>query len=591
MDFLPEKQYLRRAQLAGGKAEEGNGFAMWRRPHRDNHGEGQIVEYAGTQCLREYGRCRKLEDVAAHIDGWYELFEQYGHELEGAHMMTRGMFLDIVPTELRTEILKEPKLQNAGHRSLAEWCRNRVLILTSEKLAELRKKEITGRSKIASLRNKPEGVSTGSAEPDVSDTSSLAQQLCAVLSQLQPLAAVQPPPRKPSSTGAARRNGSPGRRSPSPGKRLLPDWGNKCFHCGSDKHSRTDCASFKKMMEEHNRGVPKADWKAPPGYKSAIGKARDAARALQAKVAPKAKSSARPIRALMENDADVVPDIDTASDSDFSSDNEGTGIHALRRASPISFPVQSSPHPINTMNRFDGLSEGQQSYDQEMLQQLNSWAHNVRVRPRAKKAKADAYPEIEHDVRFIAGKAKPHETIVIQSVRDLDKASADIKPLPSSRKSLSKVVKRISSQISCGPDEKLVMVDSGAFTSAINARTELPQFQLIPISIDEQSPDGESACGGILKCYGRVKTTGTVEGIPLDVTWQSMDVKVPILSVRQLIKNKCSVRFHKGGGYIKNTVTCERIPFFEHQGVYYLKMKFKSPKSPHPESGFAQPEP
>ena len=81
----------------------------------------------------------------------------YSRELEGAHMMTRGMFLDILPAELRTEILKEPKLQAAGHRALSEWCRNRVLLLTDEKLAEVRKKELTGRSKIGSLRKKSEG--------------------------------------------------------------------------------------------------------------------------------------------------------------------------------------------------------------------------------------------------------------------------------------------------------------------------------------------------------------------------------------------------------------------------------------------------
>ena len=135
------------------------------------------------------------------------------------------------------------------------------------------------------------------------------------------------------------------------------------------------------------------------------------------------------------------------------------------------------------------------------------------------------------------------------------------------------------------------MVDSGAFASAINALVELPQYPLVPIASDERSPDGESACGGILKCLGRVKTQGTVEGIPLNVTWQSMDVKVPILSVRQLVRNKHHVRFHEVGGYIRNTLTGQKIPFFEHQGVYYLKMKFSSPvDSPH-ESDFVRPEP
>ena len=143
VDWLPEKLYLRRAQLAGGKPEEGNGFAVWRRLHRDFQGTGQIVEYAGTQCLREYGKCKKLSDVAQHIDGWYELFDEYGKELEHAHHMTRGMFLDIIPTELRTEILKEPKLNASGHRELALWCRNRVIVLTAENLAEVKRSSLS----------------------------------------------------------------------------------------------------------------------------------------------------------------------------------------------------------------------------------------------------------------------------------------------------------------------------------------------------------------------------------------------------------------------------------------------------------------
>ena len=59
VDLLPEKLYLRRAQLAGGKPEEGNGFAMWRRLHKDHVGEGEILDYAGTTVLREYGQCKK----------------------------------------------------------------------------------------------------------------------------------------------------------------------------------------------------------------------------------------------------------------------------------------------------------------------------------------------------------------------------------------------------------------------------------------------------------------------------------------------------------------------------------------------------
>jgi hypothetical protein len=68
----------RRVQLCGGKAEANNGLAMWRRLHQDFAGEGEVVEYAGVEVLREYGRCNKLSELPSHIDGWFELLDHYG---------------------------------------------------------------------------------------------------------------------------------------------------------------------------------------------------------------------------------------------------------------------------------------------------------------------------------------------------------------------------------------------------------------------------------------------------------------------------------------------------------------------------------
>jgi hypothetical protein len=62
------------------------------------------------------------------------------------------------------------------------------------------------------------------------------------------------------------------------------------------------------------------------------------------------------------------------------------------------------------------------------------------------------------------------------------------------------------------------------------------------------------------------------------VRWNVMKVKVPILSVRKLVRDQHSVRFQDDGGYIKNLQTGDKIPFFEHMGVYYLIMKIPPPE-------------
>ena len=386
-DWLPETLFKKRIQLAGGKAQEGNWFTVWRELHRRFTGEGEILEYAGTQVLREYGRCANLSDVATHLDGWYELFDEYGKELEHAHNMTRGMLLDIIPKELRTEILKEPKLNYSGHRALSEWCRNRVKVLTCEKLAEVRKKELTGSRKVHAVRRKEKKPDPAALEaPLPEDAPAYAHQLQAANQLLALQISAMGQPARPPKT--QQRRNSP-RRSPSPGRvSLVPDWGNKCFHCGSDKHTRDQCEKFAKMMADANPGVTdKKKMKPPKDYKSAIGKARDAARAASPK--PKAKSKANPgpkrVAAIVSDDEPDDAD-DTASDSDFS-DSEPGHVQPLMRFRPV---VNGAPRSVQSsqisqicgVNRFQGLNDSQ-SYDAEMLATLNSWAHKVQLQTQS----------------------------------------------------------------------------------------------------------------------------------------------------------------------------------------------------------------
>jgi hypothetical protein len=238
-----------------------------------------------------------------------------------------------------------------------------------------------------------------------------------------------------------------------------------------------------------------------------------------------------------------------------------------------------------------------------MLDSLNSWAHNVRVKkpkasktlsteareidklanfvPKAPKTLSKEDREIDKLANFVSSKKKPsHDIVIVHSEKELDKASNLISPLPTDRKGIHKIVKRFDGHIKLAPDERLVMVDSGSFCHAIDAEVELPEHELIKISKDEGKGDGESACGSIMRRLGKVKTQGSVEGVSLNVLWNAMKVKVPILSVRRLVRDRHSVRFRDDGGYIRNLATGEKIPFFEFQGVYYLIMKIKPPPEP-----------
>mgnify|MGYP003315623061 CR=1 FL=1 len=150
-------------------------------------------------------------------------------------------------------------------------------------------------------------------------------------------------------------------------------------------------------------------------------------------------------------------------------------------------------------------------------------------------------------------------------------------PLPAERKRISKVLSKVA-DISLEPGEKLCLVDSGSFTHAIDASEHLPDFEIQPLKESQLGRDGESASGDIMRRLGKVKTEGSVNGLPLALSWDVMKVKVPIISVRKLVRDYHNVYFKKHGGYIKNLRTGHRLPFFEYQGVYYIKYKVEGPE-------------
>ena len=290
VDWLPEKLYNNRLQLSGGIDETGNGFEMWRRLHLNYMGDGEVLEEAGVECLRTYGQCHKMSEVSDNIDRWQLMSDKYGSEIAGAHRHVRNMFLNILPKELKSKILEEPDLAGKDYKALSVWVKRRTLILQKEALHEVTRKVLAKESggKLHALSpaidSQDEQLDAAHVPPPpiAPDVPEWARPLIAALSQQSRGGGDRG--RNPRRTGSQERTRTP-QRSPSSGRGRLIEWNNKCFHCGSDQHSRDKCPGFAKMLAEapNNKGKPKKDWKPPQGYKSALGKARDAARALEAK--------------------------------------------------------------------------------------------------------------------------------------------------------------------------------------------------------------------------------------------------------------------------------------------------------------------
>jgi len=249
-----------------------------------------------------------------------------------------------------------------------------------------------------------------------------------------------------------------------------------------------------------------------------------------------------------------------------------------------------SARPISSVNKFSGL-EKPQAYD---LSALNQWAHQVRVVQQiGRKAKSKPVDKkLDDAVNYISGSKKPDappsttvlqarsalgdSVVVLKSDKDVDGHSDLMAALPSDKKGMSKVMKKIG-HIKLEHDERLCMVDSGSYCHAIDADVELPEHTVEPLKDKELGKDAESACGGIMKRFGKVRTEGSVDGMPLNIRWNAMKVKVPILSVRRLVHDNHDVTIGRNGGFLRNLRNGNQIPFFEHQGVYYLKMKIHRP--------------
>ena len=82
-----------------------------------------------------------------------------------------------------------------------------------------------------------------------------------------------------------------------------------------------------------------------------------------------------------------------------------------------------------------------------------------------------------------------------------------------------------------------------------------------------------TACGKQLRNKGRVVIPAKVADKAFPVAFKDMEVEMPILSVRKMVKRCNVVRFADGGGTIRNSQTGRTIRLYEHEGVYFLKLK------------------
>jgi hypothetical protein len=549
VDYLPKSIYNRRTQWAGG--EFGNGFEFWRRLYIEFQGGQEAVEYGGIRRLQEFPRCTNLAKLSEHLDDWLDVLTTHGSELEHCPRLLRNMLLAIIPSDLENEIVeKSHKVEFRTYAGIIKWCRNKVEVKRTKELSEItRRPPMSTAGHIKGLGDGPTDdqlqLQQAAAEGTIP---AWATEILAALrggalpAQVPPSPA--PPPPQPLEGVHALRAAAKTKPRPKTGAAKFSFKG--CWHCGKDEpgHSRKTCPLFLKVLQGANPpGTPRADMKLPVDYKGAYERARE-----------KAGLTPRKRRVAMLEDTDL--------DDDYSdSDDEGR-LCALTTRTKASMNFET-PNPFRPL---------QEEIDDETLEALNGWAMKV-SRKSSKHAKAVVVPKPPP----MANK------ITIQTEHELDdllRQHPHHAAIPDIDAKIRKVLKSMPPDLVCRPGETLCLVDSGSTVNAAWIEKHFPAYAHLvkqtPASL--RGDTATTACGKQLANKGRCVIRANVQGEDFTVAFKDMETDLPILSVRKMVKQDNTVNFRNGGGTITNNKTHRVVRFFEHEGVYFIKLKIDDPE-------------
>jgi hypothetical protein len=147
------------------------------------------------------------------------------------------------------------------------------------------------------------------------------------------------------------------------------------------------------------------------------------------------------------------------------------------------------------------------------------------------------------------------------------------------REKVHQVLKEMPEALKCKAGEVLCLVDSGATVNAAWISKHFPAFAklLRETAASRRGDAAVTANGSKLYEKGSVNVTGKIGNQDAHINFRDMEVELPILSVRKMVKKGNQVLFDEGGGFITNRATGARIRFFEYAGAYYLKLEVGDP--------------
>ena len=537
MTYVGDSLYSRRIQLAGGEAQAGNGFEIWRKLYQEHHGGAEAVKLGGIRRLQEWPKCSNINNLNQHLDAWKECLETHNQELLNAPNVLRSMIMGIIPNDYEDEILVRPEIQS--WEQIIEFCQRRTAYKRQKMLSEMTRRGHDGKINSLQSDNDEEAIPSWAKKMFAMQINNSAPPPPA------PVAAQRPSRAEREDSTAALRAGSPGGRRAFNAKFRFAG----CWHCGDKGHSRkanpakgiAGCPKFEKLKQLHGG-------KTPEGYKGAYEKARDLAwEKAQSKKADKKVNH-------LDDDQPDRDDDDEDSRSDVEDSNE------------MCLALTSSPGGPNFehANPFQELAE--EDLDDEMIAHFASWAHKVRI---------DQQPRGPEPV--------PKKTLHIASLKELDdqmKSNPRLAALPTSSKGLQRKLRKLAEKkFDLADDEMLALVDTGSNIHAADVETHFPDYvdSVRETAASRRGHSATAAGGQKLFNLGRFVVHGHTDGQDVRIPFNNMKVKLPILSVREMMSKGSRMTLTETGGIIENREKKQAINFIVHDDLWYVKLKVKPP--------------
>ena len=157
---------------------------------------------------------------------------------------------------------------------------------------------------------------------------------------------------------------------------------------------------------------------------------------------------------------------------------------------------------------------------------------------------------------------------------------ARLAALPDNTKKLQRKIRKIkSARIQLEDDEMLCLVDTGSSIHAADADVHFPDYArtVRQSSASRRGHAATSAGGHRLENMGKFTVSATTDGQDVKVPFNHMRVKIPILSVREMMSKGSYMTLTETGGKIVNPKANKCVNFFVYDDLWYMKFKVKPP--------------